>query len=183
MKFGELFIGTNRGTGRNSVRKDGKWVYVQTFPILAYMMERPDNGLIIVEDGQALYQEHREHLFPVSEESRSKLEEILKTKYERLIASREEKYNQYNEDWLEADSKKKAFEEELTHLREINNISHTENREKAIRQSEKHSRRLSHRLVKFEKMMMDKQKEIQNFKEELAFSLEVLNEQMNDLLS
>lgn len=182
MEFGERFVGLNKLTGRNYMEWRGVSQYVYTFPILKFVFERPDNGLIVVEQDSTIFYESVEFLLPLNKESEGILKDKLRNYYDQRIQRLAEKREIISRDLGMVKEKKEQLESQIVHLESLNEESYTDNRAVSIRQMSKAFRKKKHRLEAIETNINEKTKEMQEFEKEYQASLLYLEEQMEAML-
>lgn len=182
MKFGDIYIGTGRQAVSNTQRWKGEFLSLYTFPVLTFIMERPDDGRVIVESEHGLFHERKAHLLPVNDDTLQQLTDILHEKYGRKIALKKEEIDEKD---LERLAAKEHFDEAQSHieyLRALNAVSPSENREKTIRQNEKHLRRQERKVSAIQATIDELRKAQVQIQRNHQASVEYLEQQLMELL-
>lgn len=182
MKFGEIYIGTGNQARGNFQRWKGEFVYLFTFPTVSFIMERPDNGKVIVEGELGLFHEQKEHLMPIDENTIQTLKAILVEKYgEELEVENEEAV--VKESVLElAKVQLEKTKEHIEKLKKLNEDVFSANRETTIRQHEKHLRKLERKVLTAEKKLDEAKEKSSAVKLNLQASIECMENQVMTLL-
>lgn len=164
MRFGEYFIGIGKGSGRSNVMNKGSFNYLYTFPTLKFLMERPDNGLVVVENQNALFHESKSSLVPLDGNTESILEKKINRYYDSLVLEYTIKRDADAESLALKKDEVERLESQISHLTSLNEGAFTQNREIAIRQLSKALRKGQRRMQAVEKEL-DKTKEVIQYSE------------------
>lgn len=159
MRFGEYYIGIGKMAGENVLN------YLYTFPTFKFLFERPDNGLIIVEEGMTIFNEKKEHLVPLDETTELKLKEQIDKYYDERMLQHTSKRDADANALVLKNEDIERLKLEIAHLESLNSESFTENRARAIRQLSKALRRGS-RNAEFIEQTIEKKTQAMNRCEE-----------------
>lgn len=157
MKFGDIYMGTGKQAGSNHQRWKGEFMYLHTFPVLTFMMERPDDGRIIVESEYGVFHEDKENLLPLNEDTLDALKAVLEKLCNNKLLVQKKRYEEAEVELSTANAQYIKTEEHVQALKALNEDVYSANRAMTIRQHGKALRK-QERKVKALQMKMDELK-------------------------
>ena len=178
MNFGDIFMGTGKQAGSSHQRWNGEFVYLYTFPVLTFMMERPDDGQVIVEGEYGLFYEKKENLLPLNEKTLDALKGVLEEQSNKQLLVQKWKYEETESELTTAKVQYLKTEEHIQALKALNDDVYSANRAMTIRQHGKALRKQERKVKAFEMKMGELKTKMSTIQRNHQASVDYLEQQL-----
>ena len=147
MEFGQYMFSLNKGAYSQYINFRGKYDYLYVFPIVKFIMERPDNGNYVFEyDVSMLQEDSPKHFLPLEEKSLDHVLGLISEHYDKKMESLKEEMNDAQMKLLALVGKHPQLEFDINNIKKNYEKEPTQNRLDSIRQLEKAMRRLENKM-------------------------------------
>lgn len=166
MEFGQYMFSLTKGASYQYSTFSGKSDYLYVFPIVKFMMQRPDNGNYVYEyDRNLLQEDSPKNFLPIEEKSLDHVVGLISEYFDKKMESLKEELNDAQLKFLALVGKHPQMESDINNLKKNNEKEPTQNRSDSIRQLEKGMRRLESKMKHARKDIQSVEQRIQYFKD------------------